>query len=329
MSNEPGVVDKSQVDINLQGGIDESLPEYGTDWTKRLLVADNVLVEGPMLKSRLGAGKDSLVPTGHSPIFRVVPTDNGIATIAGPNFTLQQRIETQDATSTSRLEHKGRMPEFSVRTIKSGSDVGGDISTTEDTFATNGVATGVIGVAETSKYYCIAYNIRPTDLGDLIVGTSSATKLRHMALDIIDKNSENVVVSYRAVTAEGGLWSMVGVDDRYLHLYLGNMTISKPSVYVIDTESASFPPTGLDTTIQAGTSLTVCNVADVIAGVVPIAGASVAITRGDNGSININKIVKVNNSQVVTASATVSGFNAVSGIDTDGTSFWIVGTAVP
>jgi hypothetical protein len=276
--------------------MDESVPEECIDWSKAFTNVENMVNTNGSYVLRKGAptlATTDSTSTSLAPIFRLASTQGGLG-VVGASYQLYHLNET-----TQQLINKGRLPEFSHQRIQ----VGGtsEVST----------ITGVAGVAITTNYYCIAY------MGESTAGGSTVTQL---IIDILDQSSHNVVTSLAYTSTALHAFAMVGVDSRYLHIYqslAGGST--KPQMFVIDTQSLPANPVLSPSFTQFTSSAN----GDYVMGVCAISGNSVAVITGTN-----MRIEKFNNSAVSAANAAVTGFTSISGLDTDGTNFYVAGRLV-
>lgn len=299
MPNQPNpAIEKQQVDIDLMGGLDESRAEEAVDWQHGFTNVINLNPESGSYKPRAGVQTlfnvdEASVTMG--PIFRLAALKESFGAV-GKDYQLYHWSD-----SLQKFFNKGRTPEFSVTATKVG------------TSAPPTTMSGVVGVAAFTNYLCIAY------LGESNDASASATSW--LLLDVLDAQGEVVIKSYRYDSGSLANYTMVGVDDRYLHIYQSGPSTA-PRMFVIDTNSLPAGPT----LSPSFTTLTGSGTGDNVAGVVPISGASVAAVNFVTTSPTSisGRVEKFSNSATSTANALISGL-VPSGLDTDGTNFYLVG----
>lgn len=293
-------VPKQLVDIDLGGGLDESRPEESVDWRNAFTDVQNLVPLSGGYGQRAGlqvlsnADSDSV---SLGVCHRLVPLRDSFGVVA-TNYQLYHWSDT-----LQKLVNKGRLPEFYVNHLKAGS------ASTPTTLS------GVAGVGVTSNYIVIAY------MGESNDTTSAVSWLQ---IDVMDLEGEVIVKSYRL--EDTGLYSyaMVVVDSRYLHIYRSG-TAEAPKMFVLDTNSL---PAGPALATPTYTTLTGGGAGDNVTGVVAISGNSVALLRFATSlpTTNSYRLEKFNNSGTSVANAAIAGF-IPSGLDTDGTNFYVVGRA--
>ncbi len=195
----PTVVEKQLVDIDLSGGIDESMPEEVVDWTKRLLEATNVLVDGNSLRVRPGLEWVGKSEDTHM-FARLGAMDTGLVGISKGNLYHLQESFTASLSGEDNFSQRGLsehllLPNFDVEaspmygaTFQSGYE-------------------GQVAYARFTKYSVAAFNTSNA-------GLSSATK--QGAIVVRDSLSGQVL---RTFYTDERIEGMVGVNDRYLHIY--------------------------------------------------------------------------------------------------------------
>lgn len=294
MSNPP-VVEKTNVDISLMGGIDESKPEEAVEWGQAFTNIENLVSNTGGYHVRPGS---QIIATADSdgaslaPIFRAAGLKEGVGFI-GNGYQLYQYNEILE-----NVVNKGKMPEFSVSAKKAGGT--GPVTT----------VTGCIGVGITSNYYVIAYQSENQD-------TTAAT-ISYLHIDIFDKTSNNVVKSYIYESTGLHRYCMVCVDSRYLHVFQslsGGST--QPRMFVIDTQALPAGPS-LSPTFTTFTSSVN---GDYVVGAVAITNNSVAVIQGPT----TQRIERFGVTGTSAANAAIAGFSVITGIDTDGTNFYVCG----
>ncbi len=300
----PDVIEKSLVDIELKGGLDESGPEETVPWQKRLTKAENVYVDGNSIAVRPGlqlldsdTGGTTLRLGAMARSLGVVSTDSsGLPTLGTLN------------NAGTNVDSRGNLPEFSVVSVGSGGELAGVA-----------LDAGVAGVVSFTKFKAIAYYGSPFGLvasdtnGDGFLDASP-----RVLIVVIDLKNGNVVRRYVLGSATATTYQvhMVGADDRYLHIYRTAVGASlKPALTVIDTDNLPAESATLTFTDMTSTANN-----DLIGGVVPITGGSVAITQGTT-----TRIERFNNSAASQDTATSTEFTNATGIDWDGTNYYIVG----
>ncbi len=305
-NDTPAVVEKQLVDINLANGINESVPVDSVDWTTHLTACNNLIIDGSGLSPRPGTRRlGSFV----GQVDKVAAAKDGCLAFAsnGVNEVLYQ-LEEGNATPT--FLEKSRVPGYSVTSKTVSSSAGGIAATV-----------GVYGVINFTKYQVICHS-----MPNLIAGSGP------FRMVIVDRTSGNIVRNY--VYKDGALgttsWqglipTIVGVGDRYIHLYLTaeNLTGAggfKPKMTVIDTLALpgyQYAAIGLDSlsyTDLAGTA-----VGDRLAGVVPLATSSTAVVRGATC-----RIQNFNNSGTSVTNGTVASISC-TGFYSDGTTYYLSG----
>ncbi len=298
------VIEKSLVDIDLKGGLDESGPEESINWQKRLTKAENVCVDNSSLIVRPGLQlMDS--DTGGTTL-RMGQTSKGLGIISTDSSGLPNLGVLNQAGTN--VDSKGNLPEFSVVSVGSGGEQVGVA-----------LHAGVCGVVSFTKFKAIAYYGSPP--GAVTLDSNSDGYLDTSArviVAVIDLKTGATVRRYvlSSSTATSYNVHMVGADDRYLHVYRTAVGGSlKPALTVIDTDSLPAETATLTFTDLTGTSND-----NLIAGVVPIVGGSVVATQGTT-----TRIERFNNTAVSQDTATSTVFTNATGIDTDGTNYYIVG----
>ncbi len=294
------VIEKVQADISLEGALDESKPEESIDWVGALSNVENLVPLSGSYGTRPGLNIGPTTDTDSvtlSPIHRLLPLRETFG-VVGKDFKLSHWSD-----NTQTFHNKGRLSEFSVNSIKAGA------AAAPTTMA------GCCGVAVTTNYIAIAYLGESND-------TSNTVSWLH--LDILDKSGDVIIKSYRYEGTGLQNYTMVGVDSRYLHIFQsGPGTV--PRMFVIDTNSLPAGPvlSPSFTNFTSGAS------GNHVIGAVAISGASVAcITQGTSASA-LARIEKFNNSATSTATASLAGdITQISGLDTDGTNFYVVGKQV-
>ncbi len=292
----PAVVEKVSVDIDLNGGLDESKPEEAIDWTKSFSNVENLVSEGGQYKLRRGATTLSTVDSDSvtlAPLFRLGALQGGLGAV-GNGFKLYHLNE-----GTALPVSKGRLPEFGYTSKKAGS-----------TGAVTNL-TGVVGTGKGTTYDWIAYQGQAVN--------SSGTSISMLYLDILDKLSNQVVKAYYYESAALHLYTAVMVDAQYIHIYQslsGGSTA--PKMFVVNT--ASLPAASL--LVPSFTTFTSGAAGDYVVGAVAIASNSVGLITSSTSN---NRIEKFNNSGVTQANAAIAGYDRVSGLDTDGTNFYVIG----
>lgn len=299
MADNGPTVDKSVVDVDLvNGSLNESINEEAADWTKDLTDVTNLVPTPGQFIQRPGAAAiatadDASVST--SPLWRLGALNGGLGAV-GANYQLYHWNEKAQS-----LANKGRMPEFSVQRKLAGGTA--EVSS----------ITGVAGVAITTNYYVIAYQ------GE--AKTSAGVTISTLIIDLTDINSGNLVRSYTVLSSALHTYVMVGVDSRYLHIYRSiSGGADLPAMAVIDTNSLA----ASGVIAPSFTAMSVTSAGDRVAGVVAIAGASVAIATRTVASVNC-RIEKFGNAGTSLLAANLAGYTQVSGIDTDGTNFYVAG----
>lgn len=220
MTAVPAVVDKQPLDINLSGGIDQSQPEEAVDWTKRLIEANNVLVDGDSLRVRPGIrrlfehgnGSSSPWATGHRGASRIA--DSGgtlVGVVEGCLYQAQEVAGQYDfldrnnyiGTYCPAWEVKSRPVEY-------------------------GVYNGILGVANLTKYKAILTTNYCTGIAATISGV----------LTIIDQESDAVAARYVIPGGTNIICGMTHSEDRYLYLFAHNYDgVDIPTFITIDTEN--------------------------------------------------------------------------------------------
>lgn len=295
----PSVIEKVVQDIDPSGGLDESRAEEDIDWTKNYSDVQNLVNSTGQYVQRKGApliATTDDTSTTLAPIFRAAELNGGMGLI-GNAFQFYQFNE-----KLGSFTNKGKMPEFSVNRKLAGAT--GEVTT----------ICGVAGSAILTNYYAIAY------IGESI---SSGVVNSQLVIDIIDQLSNNIVRTYTVTSVGVQTYAMVGVDGRYLHVYtsLAGSGSIKPGMFVIDTQA--LPASGALT--PSITSFTSSAVGDYVMGAVAVSGASVAIITS---SASNNRIEKFNNSGASVSNAAIAGYTLLSGLDTDGTNFYVAGSLV-
>jgi len=225
---------------------------------------------------------------GGSQIRRLANLDDGIGYLDLNGYFFQASEQAANVVS------KGLFPEFSVQSKVAGVDPGGSTV----------ASTGIVGCANLTNYTCIAYYI------------SSGTSGAQLQIVIQDRLSGSIVkrYTYPAGSYTAPKFLMVPVDDRYLHFYFSSSNL-KPQFFSIDTTSL---PAGLNS--PSLTALTGTANGDRLAGAVSITGSSVVCVSGT--TLRLEKFSAAGSS---TATGSDTGVTAVTGIDTDGTNFYVVG----
>lgn len=301
----PPVIEKSLVDIELKGGLDESGPEESISWQKRLTKAENVVVDGNSLALRPAQLLMDSDVSGQ--VLRLGVMAQGLGVIANDS-TGCPTLGTLNSGATN-VDSRGNLPEFSITSLGAGGEHVG-IS----------LDAGVAGVVSFTSYKAIAYYGGPhgTPTTD-VNGDGVLDNPPRVIVVVLDAKSGNVVRKYViSQPADSYQIQMVGVDDRYLHIYRSAETgvpAIKPGLTVIDTNSLPAETATLTWTDLTGTAN-----GDLIAGACAITGASVVATKGST-----TRVEKFNNSAASQASSNFTGFTNCTGIDTDGTSFYLSG----
>lgn len=287
----PAVVEKTLIDLNCTGGLNEYDRPESLDWTKFLKVSDNVdFGDQGVMRSRNGLysvadewDTNSAGTYTVGSLLRVLSTGSGVIALGGTSafgfraFHLNESSPSVQSNTKGVLSDKGYAPEFSLTPYQLG--------------ACNGATPTVIGAAQTARY-----NI-------------SVLSPDHVSYFVYfqDRESGNVVRSYSIGYATSSA-SMCLVSSRYLHVYCG--TAASAKVFQFDTESLpDTVPTGV--TLTSGT---------YIVGSVAISTSSYVVMR--NGNIS-----KVGTTPTETATGSVAGFgaNELHDVTTDGTSIFIIG----
>lgn len=293
-------VPKQLIDIDLGAGLDESRPEESIDWRNGFTNIENLVPlsggfgQRPGLQVLSNADSDAV---SLGVCHRLVPIRDSFG-VVGTQYQLYHWSDT-----LQKLVNKGRLPEYYVNHLKAGSA------------ATPTSLSGVAGVGLTGSYIVIAY------MGESNDTTSAVSWLQ---LDVMDLEGEVIVKSYRL--EDTGLYSyaMVVVDSRYLHIYRSGAA-EAPKMFVLDTNSL---PAGPALATPSYTTLTGGGAGDNVAGVVAISGNSVSLLRFATSlpTTNSYRLEKFNNSGTSVLNAAIAGF-IPSGLDTDGTNFYVVGRA--
>ncbi len=303
----PPTIEKQLVDLDLSGGVDESMPEETIDWTKRFTQVNNLVINGAGLAVRPGARV--LTPTTDSAgttvptVYRLGATQEGLVAFAGSSTLKGQTLfQVEEGLTTHALTPKGSVPDFTVASRNVSSCTSG-----------YGTLTGCMGVVNFTSYQALLHTTPLTG-----ANTSSPVKLI-----VVDRSSGNIVRSYIIgdTSSTSLAVTMVGVDDRYLHIYQTRANFL-PKMGVIDTQAlpALFSSVSFTNLTTAGITT------DRIAGVVPVTNGSVSVTDGTTVSGGVTYYIqKFNNSGASVSSSSGTGFY-VRGIDWNGTSFCLVGS---
>ncbi len=301
----PDVVEKALVDIDLKGGLDESGPEESINWQKRLTKAENVVVDGSSLALR--------------PAQLLMDSDVGGTTLRLGTMASGLGVISSDSTGCptlgnlnnagTNIDSRGFLPEFSVTSSGAGGEHVG-IS----------LGAGVAGVVSFTKFKAIAYYGGP--YGTPTVDVNSDGILDgppRVILAVLDAKNGNVVRRYvLGQPADYFNITMVGADDRYIHLYrsaTNGVPAIKPGLTVIDTDSLPAETATLTWTDMSGTAN-----GDLIGAAVGITGGSVAVTQGTT-----TRVERFNNSAVSQDTTTSTEFVNATGIDWNGTNYYISG----
>lgn len=303
----PPVLEKQSIDIDFSKGLNEKDRPESMDWTKGVKNAENVDFDEPgVLKPREGVhaitngtGEGGITAQG---ISRLLSTGDGVLAVLAENSTAAKSL-VQYSPALEVVTSKGKISEFSVSPSQLGSWVYGGVEGTLDNFP-------VLGVGITERYKLMLYAARTT----LIEEDSDEALVGAVALVVADRNTDSVVRTYRVNRSEEEVsYAMTMVDNRYVHLYYNVVGDDDPKVIQIDTES-------LPATLPSATDLGF-NDAGEFKGAVNISGASVALFNSDAGD---HKLVKTTTASAV-SSAAVTGFSRVTGLDTVGGNFYVVG----
>ncbi len=321
----PTVIEKQMVDIDLSGGMDESIPEESVDWTKRLVKAQNVVVDGNGLKTRDGVRRvGSGVTIGRLGQCK----GGGIAAICNDSSNLYLN-QLEEGKATPTLLAKDRIPNFVVTSKTVSASPALTASTSSDAEQAYVAAYAVINF---TKYQVLIHSLPNA------VVAATVNMCAPFRVVVVDRTSGNVVRTWNFPTAASPATSLsigdnliptaVGVDDRYVHLYVskandfGGTGGFKPKMTVIDTQSLPTNITGLNA--ATWTDITSSAVGDRIAGVVPVTNGSVVVTQGTTC-----RIEKFNNSRTSVSASTVANIQC-TGVDTTngstaGTTYYLVG----
>lgn len=253
----PPVVEKTIIDIDLRGGVNERDRAELVDWTKYLTTAENlVLDEYRALVKRSGfryinsSGTDeSAVP--FYPIYRLLPTKNGLCFV-GKDFNLYSVNEANEGT----VVKKGRCPEWRIDSAKTVGSIGNYISTG---------TTGVLGFCvSTTKYTVVSY-------------TSDAQ--RQHIINVCERKSGNKVKSYTLGISVGGANTIDAavLNNRYILIAYAD-GINPPKWTILDAGSV------LPSSLPAGTAITGTAGGEDVNAVLPGAtfGTIVAVSAAGN-----------------------------------------------
>lgn len=295
----PALVEKQVVDIDLvDSQLVETVNEEAVDWTKDLTDLQNLVPTPGQFIQRKGAPTLAQVDDSAAtiaPCYRLAAFNTGVG-LVGNSYNLYHLNETG-----GNLVNKGKMPEFSVTKQAAGA--------TADVTA----VTGVCGTAILSNFNVIAYQ-----------GEFSST-VSQLTIDVVDPESNNVIRTWTITSSALTVYTVVGVGGRYIHIYrhLPGSASVKPGMSVVDT--ASLPASGaINPTF---TDFTSSAAGDQLVGVVPLADGSGSVGAITSSSSN-NWIQKYNNLGAFVLNASVAGFTTLSGLDTDGTNFYVSGRAL-
>lgn len=298
MPEAPTVIQKTQVDINLSGGIKQGGPEETTDWSSSLTEADNVLVDGNSLISRPGTvGVGTLSTSPGVGGAKLGTLDGKLAVVNGSGALYKLNEAATPILNQNTGNQLGFMPAVSVETTAAG--------------AFNSVAQ-TYAVVNFTKFKAILGN-----------GGFSPSSVARGIITIIDAANGNIVKRY----VGDGICNMVGVDDRYIHAYRYNPSGGALQVAIIDcntvasmtTDSASLLFLWASTVTGSLTS------SDKLAGVVAVTNGSIFVTNGTATSY----LRKVSNTNTLTSSTTFTDMDGgATGIDVDSSgNIYIVGYA--
>jgi hypothetical protein len=286
----PPVIDKTSVDIDFSGGLNEAIREGSLDWSKYLKRAENVTFEEPgVIKVRPGVVYANGLDDGdsnYSPIVRMLPTTYGpcgIGSYTGGSIGTTNRLYHYNFAQPSVVK-KSIMSEFGVQVTPMGS-----------------VASAAGGGRILGTGYTSDYKILLTSVG-WFVGTAT--------LNITDTASGNLVRSYKipAQNSDTTIHVMAMVSDRYIHVYSGVTSGG-------DTVMRQFDLQDLDATLPA--SVAVSN-PDAPIGAVAYLGGS-AVVMANSWLSRFNTVPAETHTGVPPLLATVGG------LDTDGVDLYVSG----
>ena len=202
----PSVIEKTNVDIDLAGGMDESDRVETMDWTKKLYKAENVVIDqSGALVTRPGLtffGANNATQN-----CRLLPFEDGVGyltTAANGNLTINQYNET-----AKTINNGGSFPELCINKAHQMGAWGTQIDV-------DGSVGKLESIGMTDKYFILVHQ----------AWTSTSATTGHQII-VRDRESGSIVRTYSRDIPIRLL--MVVVNNRYLHFYEypGNGVTSK------------------------------------------------------------------------------------------------------
>lgn len=305
-NNNPPVIEKILVDVDLSGGLDEDHREEKVDWTKNFVQLENgiyqdesALVCRDGLNSFLSHAGNVSAEGISTAAGRLVALDDGVG-VVGTNHGSDHGIFFQTNEGSAQITAKSYASEFSVRNV--------------NTISGSPGIGAVKSVALLNNYKCMVH----------YVSSPTAAYPHAYAIIICDRYSGNIVRTYYLYyTTNGDKYGpvMVGVSGRYLHFYESGNGVA-PTFWQLDTQNLPADLTGISKTNLNGST----NAYFVVGAFADGANSVVCYTDGTT----VTKAEKFSTGGVSVANSGAGYAGAPNAYDagTDGTFYYVGSTKV-